>query len=260
MGDWKGMNKKMRVKNKVINLDYDETKSFFEQRAGKYSEENPYSTTMYQDNNEDLVNKRNIAEVNKILPLLKLNSKSTVLDVACGVGRWADAIQRPIRSYTGIDFGQGLIKIAQERNKRSNYDFFIGSAIELKELFTKNRWHKFNRIIIVGLLMYLNDPEVATVMQQISEICSKNTILYIREPIGTSERLTLKNFYSDELNSEYHAIYRTRSDYEEIFESSLFKAGFQIVDQGFLFQQDKDLNNRKETAQYFYILHSSANL
>ena len=35
--------------------------------------------------------------------------------------------------------------------------------------------------------------------------------------------------------------------------SSLISKGFSIVKEGFLFEED-ELNNRKETAQYFFIL------
>ena len=75
----------------------------------------------------------------------------------------------------------------------------------------------------------------------------------VRSPIGTDYRLTLKDFYSEELKSDYNAIYRTRDEYIKLFEDSLIPAGFSVTDEGFMFDDDS-LNNRKETIQYYFIL------
>ena len=99
----------------LLKKNYIETHEFFKKRAEKFQEDNPYSVTMYQDNNADLVKNRNFKEVQKLYPLLKLNNKSKVLDVACGIGRWADAIKDEIQEYCGIDFSDELIGIAKER-------------------------------------------------------------------------------------------------------------------------------------------------
>ena len=94
----------MRLKGGHEEINYDATQAFFNNRAGKYNKDNPYSVTMYQDNNPELVKRRNAKEVEKLLPLLKLDKKSKVLDIACGIGRWSDAITTEIDKYCGIDF------------------------------------------------------------------------------------------------------------------------------------------------------------
>ena len=43
----------MRIKEKITDIDYGETRQFFKNRADKFQEDNPYSVTMYQDNNKD---------------------------------------------------------------------------------------------------------------------------------------------------------------------------------------------------------------
>ena len=45
----------MRIKEKIENIDYNDTKLFFKKRAEKFQESNLYSVTMYQDNNEEIV-------------------------------------------------------------------------------------------------------------------------------------------------------------------------------------------------------------
>ena len=99
----------MRIKKEKVAIDYEATKAFFKKRAEKFTIENPYSVTMYQDNNKELVIARNAKEIEKLYPYLNIGSQSKVLDIACGIGRWADALPEDITEYCGIDFSTELI-------------------------------------------------------------------------------------------------------------------------------------------------------
>lgn len=245
----------MRLKETVAEIDYNETKQFFERRATKFSEKNPYSVTMYQDNNPELVQSRNRKEVEKLYPLLRLDKMSRVLDIACGIGRWADAIDTEIDEYCGVDFGKELIAIANERNLRPNFSFIEGSVNEIEQVLKNNhKQEKYNKIIMIGILMYINDKDLEAFFEQVERICDAHTMICIREPIGLEARLTLKDFYSAELKDNYNAIYRTRAELEDVFEKTFMAKGFRITRSNFLFEEDVQLNNRKETAQYYYIL------
>lgn len=243
----------MRITEEITDIDYQETKRFFGKRAGKYSQDNPYSVTMYQDNNKELVQERNRKETAKLIPLLKLDAGARVLDVACGIGRWADAMPEGIEEYCGVDFSRELVEIARQRNTRENFWFLEGAADEIEETLKTNRGGVYNRILMIGILMYLNDRELPSALAQIERICQEHAVICIREPIGITERLTLKDFYSDELKDNYNAIYRTRREFGQFFEKSFLERGFWIAQEGFLFDEDA-LNNRRDTAQYFYIL------
>lgn len=70
---------------------------------------------------------------------------------------------------------------------------------------------KINRILLVGALMYLNDEDAIQTTKAIESVCKHNTIICIREPIGIEERLTLIEQFSEELEDNYNAIYRTRA-------------------------------------------------
>lgn len=118
----------MRIKNKIENLSYNETKEFFDLRAKKYNKNNPYAVTMYQDNHPDLVRERNCEEIKRLKPFLDFDRKSKILDVACGIGRWSDAIDVEIGEYCGIDFCTEFIKLAKERNKKQ-IDHFIYQVV-----------------------------------------------------------------------------------------------------------------------------------
>lgn len=242
-----------RIKKNVADIDYDQTLNFFNKRADKYNEKNPYSVTMYQDNNPALVEERNREELKKLLPLLRLDDKSKILDLACGIGRWSDAITTRIAEYCGMDFSENLIELAKSRPHEENRSFYVGAANNLRNVLAEHQKGKFNRILLIGILIYINDRDLLSVMNQLMEAAEEHAIICIREPLGIDERLTLKGFYSDELKDNYNAIYRTRDELMQIFEKTLLQAGFKVTQNGFLFSED-ELNNRKETVQYYFVL------
>ncbi|MCI8377463.1 MAG: class I SAM-dependent methyltransferase [Lachnospiraceae bacterium] len=243
----------MRIKRQKENIQYNDTKKFFQNRAKKYQKNNPYSVTMYQDNNPALVRERNQKEVQKLLPKLRLSADSKILDIACGIGRWAEAIQMEIDRYCGIDFSGELIEIAGERNERPNFFFYEGSALEVeKVLGERQSGVLFNTILIMGAQIYFNDIDIPSFYTQVCNLCAEQAIICMREPIGIEDRLTLKEFFSDELQDDYNAIYRTRQEYQIFFEDVLFQKGFSVKDEGVLFEENM-LNNRKETSQYYWI-------
>lgn len=244
----------MRINKEKVNIQYSDTKKFFANRANKYQDDNPYSVTMYQDNNPNLVKQRNEKEISFLLPKLQLSDNSKILDIACGIGRWGDAISNEIQKYVGIDFSKELINIAKNRNTRSNFYFYEGSAINLEDVVRKNENDVlFNIILMIGLQIYLNDIDLSNLFEQVCHLSSEHTIICLREPIAIKERLTLKEFYSEELKENYNAIYRTYSEHKKYYDDYFIKNGFMIVEEGFLFTETQ-MNNRKETEQYYWIL------
>ena len=246
----------MRVSKEKVRIDYGETNRFFEERAKKYREDNPYSVTMYQDQHPELVGLRKEKESETLLPKLGLHAGSVVLDIACGIGRWADAITQEIDRYIGVDFSEELIEIARSRNGKENFSFYRGAAGEICDILAAHQISGVDKILMMGILIYLNDGEVEDLFRQVGRAAGRNATVCLREPVALEERLTLKEFYSAELKDSYSAIYRTRKELKEFMEDSLFEEGFRIRQEGFLFEEDS-LNNRKETAQYYYLLERS---
>lgn len=245
----------MRIKGEKVDIDYEKTKEFFESRGDKYNEAHPYVTTMYQDAHPQLTEARNQEEVRRILPLLELGADSRILDMGCGIGRWADAVGDDILSYLGVDFSHSLIEIARARNTRRQFSFEQMSVCDFGEYYQSRNLAPFNRLIIAGVLMYLNDTDAEHIFHMLSEILTDKAIVYIREPVGISERLTLKDFYSQELAHDYHTIYRSADEYRDMIQT--YAPEMAVGQEGFLFG-NLPLNNRKETSQYYFIMRKEA--
>lgn len=244
-----------RIYKSIVNINYDSTRQFFSQRAEMFEKVGKLSVTMYQDNNPDLTKLRDEHERSLVTPLLGLTIDSKVLDIGCGVGRWGFHLVRQISLYVGTDFCPDLIEIAKkeaETNYKDQNVFF--QTISCTEITAEKLIKKppFNLIIIAGLFVYLNDTDCMKLLTLIPKLTSKHSTIYIREPIAFENRLTLQNYFSNELNTNYNAIYRTEQEYFSFLSDTLFDSGFKISHSGFLFPEE--LENRAETKQRYYIL------
>lgn len=244
----------MRIFDEKVDISYEKTKAFYDQRATKYNKEHPYISIMCQDDHPEIAEERNRVETSKILPILSLTPTSRILDLGCGIGRWADAITEKIEYYLGCDFSEELIAIAKERNQKENYSFQAISAMDAALYCQDNGISPFSHVIISGMMIYLNDSDVGRVLSSLDILTQKNATVYIREPMGVTNRLTLKDFYSEELKHDYNTIYRTRDEYQSMIRT--FAPHFEIYEHGPMFE-DAALNNRKETAQFYFILKKS---
>lgn len=244
------MNNK-RVKGTIITIDNSSVNDFFKDRASKYNQNNPLKAVLYQDNNPQIAIDRDLKEKKKLLPLLNLIKSTKVLDIGCGIGRWAKTMAPLVNKYHGTDLMPQFIDIAKEECKEfSNVTFQFISAQEITDTSIDG---KFNLIFISGLLMYLNDNEIRNLFNVLNSYMENYCQILIREPIGIEERLTLNKVWSEELQCEYSAVYRTKFELASIIESSL--TNLELVNSDFLF--DDKLNNRVETKQYYFLYERS---
>ena len=101
--------------------------------------------------------------------------------------------------------------------------------------------------------MYLNDAQVSSLFAAIAEVSAPRALLLLREPIAVDERLTLVGHYSNELEHDYHAVYRSVPELLALIGPTLLAAGYRLVDQGDVYAEDA-LNNRAETRQCWFVL------
>lgn len=229
---------------------------FFEKRAEKQLPHR-YNYVLYQDANPELALQRDEYEKKKILPYLHINAGSCILDIGCGVGRWGDELVGYLNTgkYVGVDYSLSLLEIAK-RNFKKYEDkcvFLQGSFQEIEHIILDNHmFGKFDDILINGVLMYINDEEIAGCLDAVKNLTAHNGIIYIKESIGVNNRFTLNNYYSAEMETEYSAVYRDLKDYQERIQKHFLSAGFSIVNEGATW--DDTQWNRKETTSYYWIL------
>jgi cyclopropane fatty-acyl-phospholipid synthase-like methyltransferase len=234
-----------------VDLDYAATRAFFDARAGRADGPCPWTATMYQDTTPELAAARDRCEKERVLPLLRLHSAARVLDVGCGVGRWAVSIAPRVATYHGVDFSEGLLEqarlICAETPGAEHALFTRCDAQDVGQLEGG-----YDRIVLAGILAYLNDDDARRCLEGVAAVASPDAIVYLREPMGVGARLTLDRHWSDDLEADYSAIYRTVSEYRDLLDLTLAPAGLHLQAIGDLYPPE--LDNRSETRQRIIVL------
>lgn len=221
--------------------------TFFEDRSRRIAELGPLRAVIYQDKHPDLAERRDRAEKARIYPLLGLTGSERILDLGCGSGRWAEELAGHIGHYCGIDISEGLIEYARTRfHDALNMHFAVGT-VDNFTLAALGESEPFDRILCSGVLIYLNDEEMECALSCIAAASAKDAILLFREPLALRTRLTLLQHYSEELEHEYNAIYRTQAEIEVAI-TKVLSDDFKIIESGDVYP-DEMLNNRIETRQ-----------
>lgn len=228
-----------RVYTDKINIDNNSTKEFWQKRANNIN--NLQTVLLGSDNTGSEQNIRNENEKRIVEKIIEKIQNPGILDIGCGIGRWAENLQNKFEYYVGVDFSEGFINYASKKfTNFSNVKFYNNSILNLdKDILTS----RFNLIICTGVLMYINDENIKAFRQVSPEY------LYIQESISLMEgRLTLNKFESKDLKTDYSAIYRTKQEYEEYFKTNAFN----IIKTDLLL--DNKSGAREETNAQYWIL------
>ena len=232
-----------RVYTDKIEIDNNSTKEFWENRANNIN--NLQTVLLGSDKTGIEQNTRNEHEKLIVESVIKQIQNPKILDIGCGIGRWAENLINQFDSYTGVDFSEGFINFASEKFANySNIKFYNSSILNLdKEILNS----KFNFIICTGVLMYINDSNIFDILKAFRRVTPE--YVYIQESISLMDaRLTLNKFESKDLQTNYNAIYRTKQEYEEYFKTNKFD----IIKTDLLL--DNKSGAREETNAQYWIL------
>lgn len=236
------------------SIEKEKLEVFFKGRAKRINTIGPVRAVIYQDKHPDLAERRDRAEKEKIMPLMKINQKNRVLDIGCGTGRWANILSKNVEHYHGIDFNADFINYSMENFKNiPSMKFTVASAENFNLEILKEKYG-FDLILCFGVLIYLNDDDVFKLFDSIKLVAKNKCRVIIREPFAIENRLTIINHFSEDMDQEYNAIYRTYDEFKEMFSRSSLNPGFEIVDHGNVYEPELRLNNRAETIQQWLIL------
>ncbi|MGE6742129.1 class I SAM-dependent methyltransferase [Allorhizobium pseudoryzae] len=236
-----------RLYDAKVDIDPSKVQKFFDDRARR--EANSINAVMLQPEGSVIAIERDRHEREMLLP--RLDRPSKILDLGCGAGRLALHYGDGGHTYMGIDFSGELIAKGRELNAGQHDIHFAIAQVPHIDVAALPVQPPFDVLIITGLLIYLNDEAVIRTLQLMADLAAPEALVYIRESISDiATRLTLKDFFSQELNEYYNGVYRTRAELKADFEATFLKAGFRMTDEGYAFPEH--LRNRAETTQYFY--------
>lgn len=241
---------KERVYGEKINIDTENTISFYNQRAKTIkTREREYTTVLLGDQDPDFSVKWDAYEKQFILPKLKLTKEKLILDIGCGIGRWAEAVVGQCKEYYGVDFSSEMIAVAKENVKKENCHFYTMSLVDaLSDLKITAR--KYDLVLMAGVSMYINEEELKESYRLLRNLVNKDSLFYFEESVGKIERLTLNHIWSEDLQDYYGAIYRTREEYKSLIRECMKEAEF--IEEGYMNFLDK--KEQSETSHWYAVL------
>jgi SAM-dependent methyltransferase len=235
-----------RIYGEKTDIDSQNVKKFWNNNAKKDS--SLKSVLLGYDFGENSADLHNRKEAEIVLDFIG-NGTYTVLDIGCGIGRWAYNLKPKIKTYDGIDFSEEFIRAANSNFRDFNeINFYCMSATEI---YTARLLEKYDVVIATEVSMYINDNELNKLYDGINKFTGKDSLLYIQDTTSLLEtRLTLKDFDSKELKTKYNAIYRTKPEYETLF--GRYLPEFKLTGNGTELLLDKNSGAREETnARYW---------
>ncbi|MDR2516997.1 MAG: class I SAM-dependent methyltransferase [Spirochaetaceae bacterium] len=235
-----------RIYGENARIDSESVKTFWNNNAKKDS--SLKSVLLGYDFGENSADLHNRKEARIVLDFTG-GGKKTVLDIGCGIGRWAYNLEPIIKAYDGIDFSEEFIKTAGAYFRdRDDIRFYCMPATDIDT--TKLR-ETYDIVIATEVSMYINDEDLHKLYGYMDGLTGAGSLLYIQDTTSLLKtRLTLKDFDSKELKTKYNAIYRTRAEYETLF--GRFLPGFTVTENGTDLLLDKNSGARDETnARYW---------
>lgn len=244
-----------RIYGEKVDLCTEDVKEFWERRSQKYDPQHPFIATKLSDNNSDFSSLLDLYEKGTLLPQLGIDKTKYVLDIGCGTGRLAETFISKTAFYLGIDFSAGLIEVANETLTKQfgndgDFQFYVASFTELGTIKDIPYAGKYNLVVMDGVLQYINDADIPKCFEGLLELLAPSCSILFISPIARGERLTLKDWASNDFDGLYNSIYRSIDQYIQLF-TTLFNYGFVVVQSEPLPQE---FNRFSDTERYSFIL------
>ena len=241
---------KERVYGEKINIDTENTISFYNQRAKTVkNREKEYTTVLLGDQDPEYAVKWDEYEKGFVLPKLMLNRNKVVLDLGCGMGRLADAVSDKVKEYYGVDFSSEMIAVAKQNVRNNNCHFYTMSVVDALS-DPKITARKYDLVLMAGVSMYINEDELKESYRLLRNLVNKDSLFYFEESVGKIERLTLNHIWSEDLQDYYGAIYRTREEYKSLIDEYI--NGVEYIEEGYMNFLDKE--EQSETSHWYALL------
>ena len=214
-------------------LDYSRTKSFWDQRADAHMDpQKAFNLGTSEDQHR--------IQILNLMEQISGDDQSAV-DLGSGGGRIAIALAKRLKQIVAVDFSKRVLEVL-EKNLQSraivNITTLCANCFDPLPLPR----HAYDAVIISGVFSCLNDQDVTKTISNAQNLLRPEGKVIVRESVGMNERYEIDKF-SEELQAQYCAIYRTSGAIENSFREN----GFSPMVSKLLYQQ------RKETGTWFWV-------
>jgi cyclopropane fatty-acyl-phospholipid synthase-like methyltransferase len=183
----------------MINLEH-----IFNKRAEKLNDHDPWRY------GAELSLKTDLIEIAWIRQHIK---KGNLLDMGCGTGRHCIELSKiyPKIKFDCFDFASNNIKVFDKKIKKDHIKNITTKICGTSNMADVYKGRKFNNILSIGLIQYLNDKELKKYFNDCWALLNNKGVLMIKHPTSYSNTFVFEG-YSDFLQSEYMSKYRNFQD------------------------------------------------
>ncbi len=141
----------------------------------------------------------------------EFDSSSSVLDLGSGVGFWTQFFSNQFSKIVSVEASDILYK--ELHSKFASNPRIRTIQCDVLQFAPKE---KFKVVFLGGLLMYLNRPEVETLLRRISSWLEPGGVIICRESTVRTGQIARKD--------DYQVVYRSQDEYRKLF----LKSGYTV--------------------------------
>lgn len=236
------MNKTIKPSTQWLNRK--KIKEFWERRVSYYPVANPELVNL--EDNPALLSLKEKEETAALFEFLQIDKKMSLLDLGAGYGQWSLLLAPSLFNVVAVDFIEAMLEKGREKAAFSGIDNIEFINCEAEKFNSDKQW---DRVLISGLLMYMNDDQAEGVAEVATKVCKLGGRIILREATSILEgRYGFRDRWSSKLNSFYSAIYRTPAELKDLFVSK----GCTILEDRDLYSPNSPLNKWPETRMRIY--------
>ena len=222
-------------------------KEFWESRADKSNLTLSYNITNLEVD-EKLQKMKIEKELDKINNIFSPNKNKILLDLGSGLGFWSFKFAPEVKKVIAVDFVEKMnLSVEREAKKLNirNLELFTCDIVEFIPRI------KVDYVFISGVLLYLSDQKASELIENIYNYTNNHSEILVRDSTGINGRYIIENKYSEALESNYSAIYRSKKEIVKLFESN----GFSLKYDDDMFEPDSPLNKWDDTRLRVYLFN-----
>lgn len=173
------------------------------------------------------------------------DSVGTFLDFGAGYGEWSLFFHKMFKKIVAYEQSATMHDIFLKKvadNNVKNVEIIKKDVSKLESIDT------FSVALLSGILIYLPDTDVQNILTLLFQASNSRSTIVLRDATGISGDYSIDGKFSDALQHNYHAFYRSREHYIEIFKAS----GFDLLADQDMFDDDSGLNKWQETRLRIY--------